>query len=213
MAFKAKQVHRDIIARIEALPDPLERLDQIGECYSRGECVLDAMSASDVAELLEVDAEGFDEPEWDFSAEVNSLPDRASLEKEMAVDVVSLIAESEGIEASRLEQLEALAEDLMENSSSTGSVLTQLGLTDDEVALAIEGWRNNILEGDAGWSHVAKLRKVARNGWALLFKVTYDDCDREISVTACAPDSKSEDAVDEAEKCRKPRAANHSEND
>jgi hypothetical protein len=111
--------------------------------------------------------------------------------------VVSLIAASKGIEATRLEQLEALAEDLMENSSSTASVLTQLGLTDDEVALAIEGWRNNILEGDAGWSHVAKLRKVARNGWSVLFKVTYDDCDREIAVTVCAPNAGSEDAVDD----------------
>ena len=172
---------KDIFSELEELPTAQERLDCIAEYYSHGEQVLDGVDPDELADLLDVDSTGFS-GDWEFEGVPDHEPDANSISRGMAEDIVSLLRRSEA-DPERLAELEKTAELIDGEDDADGTIIERLGLTPDEIVKAVNGSRSQILEGDAGWSHLATLRMTARNGLAIEFQVTYDDCDREASFT------------------------------
>lgn len=172
----------DLFYDLDDLPTAQDRLDRIGEYYAKGQRILEGIAAHEVAVTLDVDIDGFSPIEnWEITAEPHNPPDESDLEQEMAQDVVSHLCRSD-IDPERLEELEKIAEEIDNSDVECDSVLGRLGLSDEEIRKALEGACNNILEGDGGWSHVAKLTMTARNGWVIVFTVIYDDCDQDVSL-------------------------------
>jgi hypothetical protein len=176
----------DIFYKLEELPTPQDRLDRIGEYYAKGKRILEGIAAHEVAETLGVDVDGLSPisqiVDWKFTAEPNSSPEESDLDQEMAQDVVSHLQRSD-IDRGRLEELEKMAKEIDNSAEEFDSVLEKLGLSEEEILKALRGARESILEGDAGWKHVATLRMKARNGWVIEFTVIYDDCDQDVSLT------------------------------
>lgn len=170
---------KKICCELEKLPTVRERLDRIGEYYSNGENILDGFDTDDLSVLLDVDLTGFS-GDWEFGQVPYFEPDANSISQGTAGDVVSFLLRSD-IDCVRLNELEEIAELIDESDeAAVGTIIERLGLTPDEIVKAINGARSAILEGDAGWMHLATLELTTSNGFVIEFHVTYDDCERNV---------------------------------
>lgn len=86
--------------------------------------------------------------EWKFTAEPNSTPDESDLEQEMAQDVISYLYRSD-IDRGRRVELEKIAEEIDNSDAECESVIERLGLSGEEIGMALKGALERIL-GDGG---------------------------------------------------------------
>lgn len=175
-----------MIDRICELSGRQKKVDLITEQYSEGRPILEGMPASKIASVLNVDIEGFSDDGWEFTTEPLHEPDIDDLDQEDAESIVWHLWDQTNavprVSQARFSELEECAEKLNSDGPITGKEAVKLlGLTEEEVASAVSGIRENILLGDVGWRHCAQLTLTGKNGWKIIIRVLYDDVDREES--------------------------------
>lgn len=166
----------ELYHKLMELPTVQARIDYIGECYARGEKVLEGESIDDISDPLLVDLwfGKSDDYHWSIENVLDHEIDLEALNKMKVWEVASLVIygylEPDEI---RVAQLHARESEIMQGVlKTTRTVVDLLGLTQDEIEDAIDLAKQEVLESDSGWHTEGILEFEANNGWWIVFETT-----------------------------------------